>query len=286
MALRQRRVRVVALTRDPVACKQRLGPEVEAITLAHWAEGRQFDAVVNLAGAQIAPMPWTRGRRETLIASRIGTTENLLQRIATADKSPQVWVQASAVGYYGVHDAVVTLTERSAQGNDFAARLCGDWEASATKIEAAGTRLCTLRLGLVLGPGGALPGLLLPIRLGIGGPVGSGKQPFPWIHIDDVVSLILECLDNPARVGTYNAVSPQMHTQSSFGRCAATILSRPFWLAAPAFLLRLLGEVSQLFLDGQHVVPDRLLREGWVWRFPDLSEALINILTGPVSAQK
>lgn len=277
-ALLRRGARVTAQTRDAAACRKRLGPRVATIAAGDWPGDARFDAVVNLAGARIAPLPWTAARRATLRASRIGTTDDLVRRFAAAAPPPAVWVQASAVGYYGPHDAALALTERSARGDDFAARLCGDWEASAAPMAGLGTRVCALRLGLVLGRGGALPGLLLPIRLGLGGPLGGGRLAFPWIHVDDVVALMLDCIDNPARSGAYNAVAPQAHTQGSFGRCAAHLLSRPFWLPAPSFPLRLLGEVSQLFLDGQHVVPERLLGDGWEWRFPALRGALESIL--------
>lgn len=277
-ALQQRGVHVTALSRDPATCQQRFGASVACISLTHWPDDAQFDAVVNLAGARIAPLPWTSARRETLRKSRIGTTESLVRRLAATAKPPTVWIQASAVGYYGLHDAGVALTEQSGIGTDFAAQLCGDWENAAAQVTALGSRLCTLRFGLVLGHGGALPGLLLPIRLGIGGRLGSGKQAFPWIHVDDVIALILNCIDDPTRTGIYNAVAPQAHTQESFGRCAAQLLSRPFCLPTPSFALRLLGDVSQLFLGGQHVVPERLQSEGWAWRFPTLDEALKDLL--------
>lgn len=277
-ALQERGAHVTALSRDPAACQRRFGSGVACISLAHWPDDARFDVVVNLAGARIAPLPWTSSRRETLRQSRIGTTENLIRKLAMAAKPPAVWIQASAVGYYGLHDASIALTERSPVGTDFAAQLCADWENAAAQITALGSRLCTLRFGLVLGRGGALPGLLLPIRLGMGGRLGSGKQAFPWIHVDDVIALILNCIDDPARTGIYNAVAPQAQTQESFGRCAAQLLARPFWLPTPSFALRLLGDVSQLFLDGQHVVPERLQSEGWAWRFPELEGALNNLL--------
>ena len=258
---------------------------METLSATHWPDDVHFDGVINLAGARIAPLPWTAARRETLRGSRIGTTESLVCRLKAATNPPTVWVQASAVGYYGLHDATLALTECSPKGDDFAARLCSDWEASARQMAGSGTRVCTLRLGLVLGRGGALSGLLLPIRLGLGGPLGGGKQAFPWIHVDDVVALILDCIDNPARNGVYNAVAPQAQTQDSFGRCAAHLLSRPFWLPVPSWPVRLLGQVSQLFLEGQHVVPERLLGDGWEWRFPELRSALQSILTGGGSVQ-
>ncbi|MFA9216153.1 MAG: TIGR01777 family oxidoreductase [Sphingomonadaceae bacterium] len=274
-ALQQEGAQVSALTRDRATCQRLFGSSVDAISLAQWPAGARFDGVVNLAGARIAPQPWTAGRRTTLRQSRIGTTEQLLRHLGTP---PAVWVQASAVGYYGLQDPAMAMTETQQAGTDFAARLCADWEAAAAPAATAGSRLCTLRLGVVLGRGGALPGLLFPIKLGIGGPMGSGQQAFPWIHLDDVLALILDCLSNPARSGVYNAVAPQAQTQASFGRSAAKLLGRPFWLPFPALPLRLLGDVSQLFLDGQPVAPARLQAEQWPWRFPTLESALPGLL--------
>ncbi|HEX8956951.1 MAG TPA: TIGR01777 family oxidoreductase [Burkholderiaceae bacterium] len=265
---------VSALTRDKARCRRRLGPQVR---LLGWEDGlgaQGFDAVVNLAGARIAPAPWTKRRREALRGSRIAFTERLVQSLAGAPRAPSVWVQASAVGYYGMSHSDSEMTEENGPAEDFGARMCQDWEAAATPVKAKGTRLCLMRMGLVLGRGGALPGLLLPVRLGIGGPLGEGAQPFPWIHIDDVTTFVLACLEDQSMQGAYNLVAPEQHTQASFARAACEVLHKPFWLPAPAFPLRLLGEVAQLFLDGRRIVPRRLLEASWHWRYPELKGAL------------
>jgi uncharacterized protein (TIGR01777 family) len=261
------------------------GLEVEALTWATDFTSKAFDAVVNLAGARIAPAPWTAGRRKALRDSRVANTETLVKSLSNSMNPPKVWVQASAVGYYGMVPTQQLMSETNTAGQDFPSRLCLGWETAAAPIQSRGARLCVLRLGLVLGAGGALPGLLLPIRMGFGGPLGTGMQPFPWIHIDDVVRLILACLEGDQWHGAYNAVAPEQHTQSSFARCAAHLLDRPFWFPTPAFPLRLLGEVSGLFLDGRQVVPKRLLEQSWDWTYPELKPALASLIATPTSSK-
>lgn len=265
---------VSALTRDKARCRRRLGANVQLLGWEDDLGAQGFDAVVNLAGARIAPAPWTKHRREVLRGSRIAFTERLVQSLAAAPRAPSVWVQASAVGYYGMSHSDSAMAEENDPAEDFGARMCRDWEAAAAPVTVKGTRLCAMRMGVVLGHGGALPGLLLPIRLGLGGPLGEGAQPFPWIHIDDVTAFVLACLEDSSMQGAYNLVAPEQHTQASFTRAACEVLRRPFWLPAPAFPLRLLGEVSQLFLDGRRIVPRRLLEASWHWRHPALKGAL------------
>ena len=284
-ALRQRGHKLTALTRDRRRCRQLFGLEVEALDWSTDFTSQAFDAVVNLAGARIAPLPWTTGRRKQLRHSRVANTETLVKSLTNSMNPPKVWVQASAVGYYGMEPTNELMSEANPAGQDFPAKLCLDWETAAAPIQSCGTRLCILRLGLVLGAGGALPGLLLPIRMAFGGPLGTGMQPFPWIHIDDVVRLILACLEGDRWHGAYNAVAPERHTQSSFARCAAHLLNRPYWFPAPAFPLRLLGEVSQLFLDGRQVVPKRLLEQSWDWTYPELKPALASLIATTASSK-
>jgi uncharacterized protein (TIGR01777 family) len=283
--LRRRGYAVTALTRDPARCSKLLGSEVDAVAWHEDLGARTFDAVVNLAGARIAPIPWTAHRRGVLRNSRIANTERLVKSLLVGETPPKVWIQASAVGVYGMTPPSKTIDEECASGEDFASILCRDWEDAAKPMQVGGARLCILRIGLVLGKGGALPGLLFPIRMALGGPLGTGMQAFPWIHIDDLLKLIIDCLEDERRVGPFNAVAPEQHTQSTFTRCAADLLHRPYWFPTPAFLLKLLGEVSQLFLAGQQVVPKRLLEESWRWDYPELKPALASLLTGPISTK-
>lgn len=268
---------VAALTRDKAHCRSRLGVDVETLAWDETLSRRSFDAVINLTGARIAPTPWTEERRQVLRRSRISLTEHLVRSLAATASTPEVWIQASAVGFYGMSRADDEMTEANPPGDDFAARLCADWEEAAKPIVGHGAKLSILRMGLVLGNGGALPGLLLPIRLGLGGPLGNGSQPFPWIHIDDVVKLVVACLEE-SRIGIVNAVAPEQHTQASFARAACEILGRPFWFPTPALPLRMLGEVSGLFLEGRQIKPRRLLNEGWTWHHPTLKSALTNLI--------
>lgn len=240
-----------------------------------------IDAVINLAGAPVVGWPWSQARQRVLLASRVGTTQSVLKAFAKATpgnpaaRAPKVWVQASAIGYYGVREPSESLTESSQPGTGFMSELCREWEAAARPTTDTGTRQVVLRLGVVWGPGGALPPLLMPIRLGFGGRVGSGRQIVSWIHLQDVLRLIARGLSTPAMRGTYNAVAPEPISQAEFAAQAAQVLHRPNWLPLPAAPLRwALGEMAQIFVDGQRVVPARLLAEGFHFDFPDAAGAL------------
>lgn len=234
-----------------------------------------FDAVINLAGAPVVGPRWSARRQQQLLASRVGTTQALVDWLAKAQHKPAVWLQASAIGFYGVRDAAETLAEDSAQGTGFMATLCAQWEAAAQTAGAYGTRQVVLRLGLVFGPGGALMPLLLPFRVGLGGRMGSGRQIMSWIHRDDVLQLVARALHDPQMQGIYNAVAPDAASQAVFARTAGQLLGRPVWFHVPAFPIRwLLGEMAELFVDGQRVAPARLVKAGFVFRFPTLDSAL------------
>lgn len=271
---------VSVITRDVKKCKRLFGDKVAACEYSEeLPHSTSIDAVVNLAGAPIGPIPWTNGRKRSLLASRLDTTKRLLDLVTRLAIKPQVWVQASAIGYYGIHEMSRVLTESAEAGTGFAAGLCKSWEALAYPMQEMDIRLCTLRFGLVLGRGGALHGLLLPLSLGMGGKIGNGQQPFSWIHHEDAVDCVIACINNKKMRGIYNVVAPEVHTQETFMRSAGDILRRPVWLTIPALPIRLLmGEMSQLFLDGQHVVSARLQEQGFPFQYPDLRGALINIL--------
>jgi uncharacterized protein (TIGR01777 family) len=246
-----------------------------------------IDAIVNLAGARVVGPPWTTARRQVLLNSRVGTTEALLQWLQQTGQRPQVWVQASAIGFYGVRPPEEVLTEASAPGQGFMSELCVRWEQAAAQATALGIRQVVLRLGVVLGPGGALPQLLRPIRLGVGGRVGTGQQVMSWIHRDDVLTLITTALlgtpdnpqNNPPMQGVYNATAPETVPQATFARTAGQLLHRPVWLPLPAAPLRwALGEMAELLVDGQNVVPARLQREGFGFAYPTLRAALQSLV--------
>ena len=241
--------------------------------------GARIDAVVNLAGAAILGPPWTAGRRQLLRASRIDSTQRLVAALAARTQRPAVLVSASAIGFYGVRGDE-PLTEAATPQDIFQSQLVRDWETAALAAEACGVRTVCLRLGVVLGrDGGALPQLALPLRLGLGAILGNGRQGAPWIHIDDVVRLIEFALDQPTLSGPVNAVAPGHVDHATLQRTLAAVLHRPLWLRVPAWLLRAaLGEMSQLLVDGQHVVPARATAAGFVFEYPQLQAALTQLL--------
>lgn len=239
----------------------------------------QFDAVVNLAGESIAGARWTQARKQLLWDSRVTLTKRLADWIAAAVIKPQVLISGSAVGYYGNRDDT-RLTEAAAPGDDFSHRLCAAWEQAAQRTGEAGVRVCLLRTGLVIGPnGGFLQRMLPPFRLGLGGPIGNGRQWMSWIHRDDHVALTAYLLEHAELAGVFNATAPNPVTNAEFSRCLSQRLQRPALLPVPAPLLRLVfGEMAELLLGGQCVVPERLVQAGFQFRYADLEPALAEAL--------
>ena len=235
------------------------------------------DAVVNLSGAGIADARWTASRKATLRSSRVQSTRSLVQAIREASPPPAL-INASGVGYYGDRGAEV-VSEASPPGDDFLARLCIEWEREAA---AAGnvTRVAILRNGLVMHPsGGALKKMLLPFRLGLGGPLGSGSQYLPWIHLDDWLALVTHIVSSPDASGAFNVTAPNPATNAEFTRALAGALSRPAIFRVPGFALRLaLGELADTLLTGQRAVPHRAEQLGYHFRFPGVALALLDLL--------
>jgi uncharacterized protein (TIGR01777 family) len=196
-----------------------------------------------------------------------------------ASRKPKVLLQASAIGFYGPSDDR-ELSEESPAGNDFQSSICLDWEASTQPVEKMGVRRVVIRTGLVMTTkGGVLPRLMLPFRLFLGGPLGSGQQWYSWIAMQDEIRAMLYLLKNEQAAGAYNLTSPEPLRMSEFGKVLASVIHRPYWLPAPAFALRaLLGEMSILVLTGQKVVPQKLLAEGFHFQFPTLKSALEKLL--------
>ncbi|ADU51556.1 domain of unknown function DUF1731 [Thermaerobacter marianensis DSM 12885] len=247
---------------------------------AWWEAVEGAGAVVNLAGESIAAGRWTPRQKERILQSRLQATRALVQAIAAARRKPAVLVSGSAVGYYGPRGDEA-IDETAPPGTDFLSRVCVAWEAEARKAEEAGVRVALVRTGLVLArEGGALPRLVLPFRLGAGGPLGSGRQWVPWIHVDDLVGLIRFLLAAEGQEGPFNGTAPHPVTNRDFARVLGKVLGRPAWLPAPAFALRLaLGEMADaLLLSGQRAVPRRALAEGFVFRFPEVEPALRDVL--------
>lgn len=244
------------------------GPQVEG-----------SDAIINLAGEPIAGKRWTAKQKEKILSSRVETTRAIVQAIATLRNKPRVLINASAIGYYGTRDPSVA-TESSPKGEGFLAEVCVAWEDAAKEAEALGLRVVLLRLGIVLEKeGGAMAKMLPPFRLFIGGPLGSGRQAFPWVHRDDVVSAALYILKEEGISGPVNAVAPEQVTMREFCKVLGRAMHRPSGAAVPAFVLKtLMGEMVEMFLKGRPVAPKRLSEMGYKFRFPQLEGALSSIL--------
>ena len=239
----------------------------------------KFDAVINLAGEPIAPGRWTKGRKELILTSRISTTRALVDSIKNAKKKPKALISASAIGYYGAHGDE-HLTEDTAPANDFLADVCKQWEAEAFRAKEFGVRVVVVRIGGVLeSDGGALPQMMVPFKFFVGGPLGSGKQWFSWIHRDDVVGIIKYALDNDNFSGPVNATAPNPVTNTEFSAALGKALKRPSWFAVPGFIVKLtFGELGSVLLTGQRVFPEKALKAGYQFKYTAVQDALKAII--------
>lgn len=284
-ALAERGDRVTALVRSPEAARTGLRFAHDPIQWSSssaggpWADAvARADAVVNLAGAPIAGR-WSAAHKQRALATRIDATHNLIQAMRQAQHVPRVLVNASAVGFYGTSETA-TFTEMSAHGSDFLAQVCHAWEQEAHTARALGTRVAIVRIGIVLDAhGGALAKLLPFHRMFVGGPVAPGGQWFPWVHVQDVVRMIIWALDDANVEGPVNAVAPGITTNRAFSKTLGRVLHRPEICTVPRFVVRLmLGEGAYILTEGQHVIPDRACALGYRFAFPDLEPALQNLL--------
>jgi hypothetical protein len=236
------------------------------------------DAVINLAGEPIAGKRWTPKQKEILRSSRVDGTRALVDAIAKAQVKPKLMISGSAVGYYGPHGDEA-LNEDSKPGDDFLARLCVDWEAQAQKAESLGVRVCFLRTGIVLAKGeGALKKMVPPFKMFFGGPLGSGRQWMPWIHIEDEIGLIQFLIDNEGARGAFNGIAPNPVTMAEFSKTLGGVLNRPSWARVPPFVLALMvGEMAEMLLNGQRAIPAAASKLGFKFQYPSLKLALASL---------
>lgn len=277
---------VRVLSRHPASAQRQLGPDIEA---ANWSAERAetplealqgVDAIVNLAGESIAGHRWSDEQKTRIRSSRVDGTSALVQAMEQVADPPRILLSASATGYYGPLGAE-PVDESAPAGEDFLSQVCQEWERAALRAEASGTRVALIRTGVVLGPdGGALAKLLPPFRMFLGGPLGSGRQGFPWVHRDDVVGIYRWALATEQVVGALNATGPEMLDNRQFSEVLGRILSRPSWLPVPDFALKLLlGEMAEaLLLQGQKVAPARTQALGYVFRYQTAEAALRQML--------
>lgn len=279
---------ILVLTRNPEKARRIFPdsayPNLEVVAYQPTQSGawQKFidgcDGVVNLAGAGIADERWNASRKREIMDSRKVTTEKLVEAIAQANSKPSVLVSGSAIGYYGTSETA-TFDETSSSGNDFLAEVCRAWENAAQPVKDVGVRLVILRIGIVLGMGGTVSKMLTPFQLFAGGPIGSGKQWFSWVHIDDLVGLILHSLRHPKMEGNFNATSPNPVRMGEFCQDLGLALNRPSWLPVPDFAIELLlGDGAVVVLEGQKVLPRQTQASGFEYQYPTVQSALKNIL--------
>jgi uncharacterized protein (TIGR01777 family) len=274
---------VVALTRKDIKGEQ-IGsnlviktwdgknPEILTTLIDH------SDVVINLAGENIGKGKWTKKRKEILLNSRLEPALALVRALSRCAKPPSTLIQASAIGVYGT--GVEEKTEDSFPGDDYLAKFAIEWEDSTKAVDGMEIRRIIIRTGIVLDKSeGVLPMLMLPFKLMVGGPVSSGNQIYSWIHIKDEAAAILSLLENPKCKGIYNLTAPQPLNNREIAKTLAKVMKRPYWLPVPGIALKLaLGEMSTLVLDGQKVLPKRLMQAGFHYSYPDLEEALTDLV--------
>jgi uncharacterized protein len=277
--------RVTVLSRSPERKQNGMDGNVQTVgwdarTAQGWGElADGADAIVNLAGSGISDGRWTAARKQLILESRVNAGRAVMEAIRAASQKPEVLVQISGVGYYGPSGDRI-LTEEAPLGNDFLARVCFEWEASTAGARQLGVRRPVARTGVVLSSkGGALPKMRLPFQFLVGGPLGSGKQYFPWIHIDDQIRAIRFLIDNKDADGPYNVAAPNPPTNAEFSRDLGKAMGRPSLMPVPGFALKaLFGEMSTVLLDGQRVSPQRLQNAGFDFSYVDAVPAIQDIL--------
>jgi hypothetical protein len=236
------------------------------------------DAVINLSGENVMAKRWTSEHKKNIISSRIDTTASFVIAFEHVVKKPKIYISASAIGYYG--HSKNSVTENSPPGNDFLSKVVKDWETESEKIEKFNVRRINIRIGIVLDKNeGALSKMILPFKLFIGGPLGSGNQWFPWIHNSDVAGIFLFSLDNENVKGAVNCCAPDVVTMKEFCKSLGMILKRPSVFRIPEFVLKIvLGESSEVIINTAGVIPQKILEAGYKFKFKKLETALHSLL--------
>ncbi len=272
---------VVILSRNP---QKHPMPDAQVVgwdgkTAQGWGElADGAFAIVNLAGENIGAKLWSAAHKAACLNSRLDAGKAVVEAVRSAGVKPKVLVQASAVGYYG--NAPQPVDEQTAPGNDFLADVCKKWEAATAEVESLGVRRVVTRTGIVIDPAeGALARMIIPFKLFAGGPLGSGKQPFPWIHPADEMGAMRFLMENENAHGAFNLAAPNVLTNAEFGRALGKVMGRPAFMPAPGFALKLvLGEMSVVVLEGQNTKADKLLAAGYNFKFPEAEGALQDLI--------
>jgi uncharacterized protein (TIGR01777 family) len=277
---------ITVLSRNPEAATQLMPDNVQLISSLDQIESEQrIDVLLNLAGEPLANGRWTQSRKAFFVSSRIDITKALYQFFAAREQRPGTVISGSAVGYYGAGNGGDMEIDESLAGltgieDSFSHNLCSQWEEAAAQFEQLGSRVCFLRTGIVLGEGGALSKMLPAFKLGLGGRMGNGRQWMSWIHVEDMVSLIMHCISDATVSGPVNGTAPNPVTNQQFSRALGTALSRPAFFPMPAFVIKtLFGEMGEeLLLQGKKVVPRKLQDSGFNFQYPLLPDALNSLV--------
>ena len=270
---------IVVLTRHPEKIK---GNNIKGISqLEQLTAEISFDTVINLAGEPIADKRWSQQQKELIYNSRMNTTNELIKYFNKTRHKPELFISASAIGYYGISKTNTSVNEEATGDQSFSSQLCQQWEAVALQANALGIRTCLLRTGIVLGKdGGALKKMLPPFKLGLGGKIGDGYQWMSWIHLGDLVGIILYCIEHNKITGAVNGTSPNPVTNTLFTRALGKVLKRPTVAPLPTVVVRLLmGQMGkELLLAGKKVLPDKIIKAGYKFKYEQLEEALKNVV--------
>ncbi|NOR43733.1 MAG: TIGR01777 family protein [Gammaproteobacteria bacterium] len=272
---------VMVLTRYPEKTASRFNHAVSTIKqLDELDDTDVFDVVINLAGQGITDSRWTVGIKKQLRESRIVTTQKLIHYLQATEKKPECFISGSAIGYYGNQENKI-VDEQMHGDSSFSSKLCFDWEHEAQQAEVLGIRTCYLRTGIVLGKnGGALAKMLPAFKLGLGGAMGDGRQWMSWVHIDDLIGIMLHIINDKNIKGAVNGTAPNPVANKEFSSTLASVLKRPTFFTMPAFVLKLmLGEMAQeLLLSGQRVMPKKILDAGYRFKYAELKDALREVV--------
>jgi uncharacterized protein (TIGR01777 family) len=267
---------IAVYTRNVAMAEQILGHKIHFLsTLTHLDNLDDYDVVINLAGEPIAAKKWTDEQKHKIENSRWSITKDIVELIKAGENPPELLISGSAIGFYGRQQEQIIDEDFSSPNDEFSHQLCERWEFLANQAQSDKTRVCILRTGVVISKrGGALHKMLLPFRLGLGGPIGEGKQYMSWIHLEDMLRGIAHLIANKSCEGVYNFTSPNPVTNLEFSRELASALSRPCLFKAPEFVLRMMmGEMADLVIYGQRVVPKRLQESGYEFIYPEISQA-------------
>jgi len=266
-----------------IASRRKTPPKLENIEIVRWDIQTPLsseimsgiDAVINLAGESLISGRWTKRRKERIMSSRVNTTRLLVESMKNANPKPKVLISVSAVGYYGPHGDEY-VTEDAPPASDFLAEVCKAWEKEALRAQELGVRVVITRFGVVLeSDGGALSKMAIPFKFFLGGHLGSGQQWFSWVHREDLIGFMKYALENESVSGHFNLTSPQPVTNKEFCFALGKALNRPSWFHVPAFMIKLtLGEVGRVLLTGQRVLPEKALKAGYQFKYPEINEAL------------